>query len=78
MAWLLSSPVEVQVRSSTASQFMLSRNLPPFRVGIGLMIATALEHNGAVVYIASRRLEILEKAAKEHAVSTELAPKLMG
>lgn len=33
------------------------------------MIATALEHNGAIVYIASRRLEIIEKAAREHNVS---------
>lgn len=32
------------------------------------MIATALEHNGAVVYIASRRLDVLEKASKEHNV----------
>ena len=31
--------------------------------GIGLMIATALENNGAIVYIASRRLKTLEDAA---------------
>jgi len=52
--------------------------------GIGLMIATALENNGATVYIVGRRFEriilsagwietlyrkeIVEKAAKEHAV----------
>ena len=34
------------------------------------MIATALESNGATVYIVGRRKEALEKAAKEHAVRT--------
>ncbi|KJA17466.1 hypothetical protein HYPSUDRAFT_146456 [Hypholoma sublateritium FD-334 SS-4] len=34
--------------------------------GLGLMMATALEHNGATVYIVGRRSDILEKAAKEH------------
>lgn len=32
------------------------------------MIATALESNGAIVYIVGRRKEALEKAAKERAV----------
>lgn len=36
--------------------------------GIGLMIATALEHNGATVYIMGRRLQVLETAAKQNAV----------
>lgn len=39
-------------------------------IGIGLMIATALEHNGATVYIAARRLDVLEKAARENNVSS--------
>ncbi|KAG0652784.1 Short-chain dehydrogenase reductase SAT3 [Hyphodiscus hymeniophilus] len=33
--------------------------------GIGLMMAKALEANGAKVYIVGRRLEVLEKASKE-------------
>lgn len=32
-------------------------------VGIGLMIAQALEANGATVYILGRRQDVLEKAA---------------
>lgn len=35
--------------------------------GIGLMISQALSANGAKVYITGRRMEILEKSAKEHA-----------
>ncbi|KAG5635449.1 hypothetical protein H0H81_011226 [Sphagnurus paluster] len=34
--------------------------------GIGLMMATALESNGAIVYIIGRRGHMLEKAAEEH------------
>lgn len=33
------------------------------------MMAKALEENGAVVYIVGRRSDVLEKAAKEYAVS---------
>lgn len=33
--------------------------------GIGLMIATALENNGATVYIVGRRKEVLEQAVRE-------------
>ncbi|KAJ8103261.1 hypothetical protein POJ06DRAFT_266117 [Lipomyces tetrasporus] len=32
--------------------------------GIGLMMATALENNGAIVYIVGRRLNVLENAVK--------------
>lgn len=32
-------------------------------VGIGLMLAQALESNGAIVYILGRRQDVLEKAA---------------
>ncbi|THH05381.1 hypothetical protein EW145_g4838 [Phellinidium pouzarii] len=42
--------------------------------GLGLMMATALENNGATVYILGRRLELLEKAAKENAKHGELIP----
>lgn len=36
--------------------------------GIGLMMATTLENNGAIVYIVSRRIEVLEEAAKKNSV----------
>ena len=32
------------------------------------MIAKALEHNGATVYIVSRRMAVLEAAARDHNV----------
>ncbi|KAF9005539.1 hypothetical protein BDQ17DRAFT_1353317 [Cyathus striatus] len=34
--------------------------------GIGLMMATALENNGATVYIVGRRLDVLDNAAQEN------------
>lgn len=37
--------------------------------GIGLMMATALESNGATVYILGRRLDRLEEAAQGNNVS---------
>ncbi|KAI0718198.1 NAD-P-binding protein [Cerioporus squamosus] len=42
--------------------------------GIGLMIAKALEANGAIVYIVSRRLDTLEAAAREHSRRGNLIP----
>lgn len=37
-------------------------------IGIGLMIAKALEENGAKVYIVGRRKDVLESVAKKEAV----------
>lgn len=45
---------------------MINRFLP---IGIGLMMATALENNGATVYIVGRRLDMLENAAQQNNVS---------
>ncbi|EDR13652.1 uncharacterized protein LACBIDRAFT_188193 [Laccaria bicolor S238N-H82] len=42
--------------------------------GIGLMMATALENNGATVYIVGRRLEILRKAARENSRFGKIIP----
>ncbi|KAK9460099.1 uncharacterized protein V1516DRAFT_678958 [Lipomyces oligophaga] len=42
--------------------------------GIGLMMSTALENNGATVYILGRRLEILENAVKHHAKHGKMIP----
>jgi len=50
-------------------------NLRPLRhPGLGLMMAKALEENGATVYIVGRRLEVLEKAANEHNRHGKLIP----
>jgi NAD(P)-dependent dehydrogenase (short-subunit alcohol dehydrogenase family) len=38
------------------------------------MMATALEHRGATVYMVGRRLDVLESAAQEHAVSQHPCP----
>ncbi|KAI0320942.1 hypothetical protein OF83DRAFT_1052072 [Amylostereum chailletii] len=50
--------------------------------GIGLMIATALENNGATVYIVGRRKDVLERAVRErsrhgkmHAHACDLASR---
>ncbi|KAF9265293.1 NAD(P)-binding protein [Marasmius fiardii PR-910] len=42
--------------------------------GIGLMMAAALENNGAVVYIIGRRSETLQKAARERSRFGNLIP----
>jgi len=42
--------------------------------GIGLMMAKALEHNGATVYIIGRRLNVLEKAARENSLHNKIMP----
>ncbi|KAJ3869083.1 hypothetical protein EV359DRAFT_30874 [Lentinula novae-zelandiae] len=42
--------------------------------GIGLMMATALENNGAVVYIVGRRHEVLERAAQENSRFNNIIP----
>jgi hypothetical protein len=43
-------------------------SIPGDFIGIGLMMAKALENNGAIVYIVGRRLDVLEKATREHNV----------
>ncbi|KAF8919665.1 hypothetical protein CPB85DRAFT_1277614 [Mucidula mucida] len=42
--------------------------------GIGLLMATALENNGATVYIIGRRMHLLEKAAKENSKYNQIIP----
>ncbi|KAJ4494616.1 hypothetical protein C8J55DRAFT_497120 [Lentinula edodes] len=42
--------------------------------GIGLMMATALENNGAIVYIVGRRHEVLERAAQENSRFNNIIP----
>ncbi|KAF8627464.1 hypothetical protein AX17_006277 [Amanita inopinata Kibby_2008] len=42
--------------------------------GIGLMMATALENNGATVYIVGRRRVVLEKAAKDNSRYGKILP----
>ncbi|PPQ75713.1 hypothetical protein CVT26_000954 [Gymnopilus dilepis] len=42
--------------------------------GIGLMMAKALENNGATVYIVGRRKEVLEKAAAENNAFNKIIP----
>ncbi|OCH90439.1 NAD-P-binding protein [Obba rivulosa] len=42
--------------------------------GIGLMIASALENNGAVVYIVGRQLDVLEAAVRERSKHGNLIP----
>lgn len=41
------------------------------KAGIGLMIAKALEENGAKVYIIGRRKDVLERVAKKEAVCSD-------
>ena len=36
------------------------------------MMATALENNGAIVYIIGRRQDVLERAVKEKSVNVSL------
>jgi len=42
--------------------------------GIGLMISSALETNGATVYIVGRRLDVLEKAARDNNKHGKIIP----
>ena len=44
--------------------------------GIGLMIAKALEHNGAIIYILGRREEVLKNACKQEKVAYTHTPSL--
>ena len=47
------------------SQSAEIKDVSDISTGIGLMMAKALEENGAKVYIVGRRMEPLEKASKE-------------
>lgn len=60
--------VVVVTGGGTGVWFVFSTVTPAYFLGIGLMMAKALENNGATVYILGRRLSILEKAAREHNV----------
>ncbi|KAK1227331.1 hypothetical protein PQX77_009653 [Marasmius sp. AFHP31] len=42
--------------------------------GIGLIMAAALENNGATVYIVGRRLDVLERAAQEKSRFNKIIP----
>ncbi|KAF9068561.1 hypothetical protein BDP27DRAFT_1326932 [Rhodocollybia butyracea] len=42
--------------------------------GIGLMMAAALENNGAIVYIVGRREDVLLRAAREHSRFNNIIP----
>lgn len=54
------------------------KSLVTENVGIGLMIAKALEENGAKVYIVGRRKDVLESVAKKEAVRPDQSLKSPG
>lgn len=54
---------ECLVKHASSKIFSVTEN-----IGIGLMIAKALEENGAKVYIVGRRKSVLESVAKKEAV----------
>lgn len=58
-AWWLSSRVEALVKLS----FYRLIHWTDQHEGLGLMMAQALEANGAIVYILGRREEVLKQAA---------------
>lgn len=45
-------------------------------LGIGLMMATALESNGAIVYMVGRRVGVLNEAVKNHSVRMVLCTSI--
>src|SRR5260221_9567372 len=60
--------VVVVTGGGTGRSFVFSKATLAYFSGIGLMMAKALENNGATVYIIGRRMGVLEKAARDHNV----------
>lgn len=58
----------MRMRSSGSAVYGVRKASHTRCIGIGLMIATALENNGATVYIVGRRAEVLEAAVKARGV----------
>jgi len=65
--------VVVVTGGGTGGSFVFSKATLAYFLGIGLMMAKALENNGATVYIIGRRMGVLEKAALDHNVR-QLSP----
>lgn len=64
---------ESVVKSASCKTFSVTK-----MIGIGLMIAKALEENGARVYIVGRRKDVLESVARKEAVRLDLSSEPRG